>query len=306
MKKRYLSHTDVALACGEMATTILKHIQSPIRLYGVPRGGIPIAYMILGAIIDKQQEIDIRIVEKPEEANVFVDDLVDSGKTKEYYNTTFPLAFFFAAFSKENQDEWFVFPWEVTREEHDSSAEDIFVRLLEYIGEDPTREGLLETPKRAAKAYATWFSGYDKDPASILKVFEDGASDYDEMIAVCRIPFYSHCEHHIAMIIGEATVAYIPNPKEPRIVGLSKLNRLVDMFARRLQVQERLTTDIANALEEHLKPAGVGVYIKARHMCMESRGVQQQGHYTVTSKLTGVMKEQSSTRSEFMSMANPK
>jgi GTP cyclohydrolase I len=95
-------------------------------------------------------------------------------------------------------------------------------------------------------------------------------------------------------------VAYIPNPEEPRIVGLSKLNRLVDLFARRLQVQERLTTDIANALEECLKPAGVGVYIKARHMCMESRGVQQQGHYTVTSKLTGVMRDQASTRSEFM------
>jgi GTP cyclohydrolase I len=176
--------------------------------------------------------------------------------------------------------------------------------LVEIEGEEvANREGLQDTPMRAAKAYATWFSGYGKDAGELLKVFKDGAHAYDEMVAVVKIPFYSHCEHHIAMIIGEATVAYIPNSKDPRIVGLSKLNRLVDMFARRLQVQERLTTDIADALEEHLQPDGIGVYIKARHMCMESRGVQQQGHYTITSALKGVMKNDSACRAEFLTLA---
>lgn len=161
------------------------------------------------------------------------------------------------------------------------------------------REGLAETPARAAKAFLKWFEGYDQDAASILKVFEDGAEKCDEMVAVCKIPFYSHCEHHIAMIIGHATVAYIPNGK---IVGLSKLNRLVNMFARRLQVQERLTTQIADALMEHLQPLGVGVHIEARHMCMESRGVEQQGHFTTTTALRGVIKEEAQARSEFLQL----
>jgi len=163
------------------------------------------------------------------------------------------------------------------------------------------REGLQETPKRYAKAMAHWFGGYAVDIADILKVFEDGADNYDEMVVVKDIPIYSHCEHHIAPIIGTATIAYIPNGK---IVGLSKLSRLADAFARRLQVQERLTTQIADALEEHLQPLGVGVLIRARHMCMESRGISQQGHHTITTALRGVIKEQTETRSEFLSLAN--
>ncbi|QAY02045.1 GTP cyclohydrolase type I [Vibrio phage vB_VpS_CA8] len=163
------------------------------------------------------------------------------------------------------------------------------------------REGIQETPKRVAKAFAKWFGGYGMDAGSILKTFEDGAEGADSMVAVVDIPFYSKCEHHMADIIGVATVAYIPNGK---IVGLSKLSRLVDMYARRLQVQERLTTQIADALVEHLDPIGVGVKIRARHMCMESRGVCQQGHHTVTTALRGAIKTEPETRAEFMALGN--
>lgn len=185
----------------------------------------------------------------------------------------------------------------------DSSYEAMFQRntisqLLTYIvGEDASREGLRETPARVVKAWQHWCKGYNENPADILKVFEDGAAKYDEMVSVLHIPLYSKCEHHLADIFGTACVAYIPNG---RIVGLSKLSRLVDCFARRLQVQERLTVQIADALVEHLQPKGVGVLIRARHMCMESRGICQQGHHTVTTALRGVIKEDSRTRSEFL------
>lgn len=175
--------------------------------------------------------------------------------------------------------------------------------LLENIGENPDRGGLLETPARVAKAWAHWTSGYGKNPADILKVFEDGADGCDEMIVVKDIPFYSKCEHHMADIFGTATVAYIPSGK---IVGLSKLSRLVDIYARRLQVQERLTNQIADSLDLHLQPLGVGVIIKARHMCMESRGICQQGHHTITSALRGVIKTEASSRAEFLLLSGNK
>lgn len=179
---------------------------------------------------------------------------------------------------------------------------DATLRLLAMIeGSLGLREGLQETPARVAKAWEFWTRGYSMDAASILKVFEDGADGYDEMVMVKDIPIYSKCEHHLADIFGTATIAYIPNGK---IVGLSKLSRLADMYARRLQVQERLTCQIADALDMHLAPKGVGVIIRARHMCMESRGLCQQGHHTVTSALRGVIKTDSTARSEFLKLAS--
>lgn len=182
---------------------------------------------------------------------------------------------------------------------HTQGMPAVIMALLGHLDPQPDRQGLAETPERVAKAWRFWTKGYSEDPASILKVFEDGAEGYDEMVAVCNIPVYSHCEHHMAPIFGTATVAYIPNG---RIVGLSKLSRLVDCFARRLQVQERLTNQIADCLDEHLNPLGVGVFIKARHMCMESRGICQQGHHTVTTALRGVIKEDLSARAEFLAL----
>lgn len=147
------------------------------------------------------------------------------------------------------------------------------------------RGGLQETPERVAKAFETWFGGYDVDISSLFKTFEDGGENCNEMVIVRDIPVYSHCEHHMASIIGRAVVGYVPNG---RIVGLSKLSRVVDAFARRLQVQERLTNQIADAIVEHLDPKAVCVYIDAKHMCMESRGVKQVcGSSTITKAFRG-------------------
>lgn len=180
----------------------------------------------------------------------------------------------------------------------------IFRDLLRTInGENADREGLLETPARMRKAWQHWFSGYSVDIPALLKVFEDGAENVDQMVMVKDIPIYSKCEHHLADIFGTATIAYIPNGK---IVGLSKLSRVADAYARRLQVQERLTCQIADALQDNLQPIGVGVVIKARHMCMESRGICQQGHHTITSALRGVLRDDPSARQEFFSLVNSK
>lgn len=162
------------------------------------------------------------------------------------------------------------------------------------------RPGLQETPHRVAKAMAHWFGGYDVDVAALFKVFEDGAENADQMVTVCNIPLYSHCEHHMAPIIGHVTVAYIPNGK---IVGLSKLARVVDAFGRRLQVQERLTNQIADAIQEHLDPVGVGVYVSARHLCIESRGIQHTCTNTVTTALRGAFFSEPETRAEFLQLA---
>jgi len=171
--------------------------------------------------------------------------------------------------------------------------------LLTYIGEDPDREGLLETPTRFLKAWAEYTRGYREKPEDILKSFEDGAERVDEMVIVRDIPVYSLCEHHLAPFFGRAHVGYVP---DKRILGLSKISRLVEIFGRRLQVQERLTNQIADALDENLQPLGVAVVIECRHMCMESRGVRHTGTSTVTSALRGSIKANADTRREFLSL----
>jgi GTP cyclohydrolase I len=172
-------------------------------------------------------------------------------------------------------------------------------RLLSHIGEDPSRQGLHETPQRVDRAWQHWTSGYGQDPAEILKVFEDGAQQYNELVVVRGIPVYSHCEHHLAPFFGFATIGYTPNGK---IIGLSKMARLVDCFAKRLQVQERLTMQIAEALMEHVQPLSAGVIIRCRHLCMESRGIRMPGQVTVTSALLGEMRTNLALRTEFLAL----
>jgi GTP cyclohydrolase IA len=169
--------------------------------------------------------------------------------------------------------------------------------ILHVVDPEFGREGTADTPARVAKAWEFWTRGYREDPAELLRV-SFSAEHYDEMVLVRDIPLYSKCEHHLADIFGTACVAYIPS--EGRVVGLSKLSRLVDCFARRLQMQERITAQIADAMVKHLAPKGVGVLIRARHMCMESRGICQQGHHTVTTALRGAIKEQPEARAEFL------
>ncbi len=167
--------------------------------------------------------------------------------------------------------------------------------ILEAIGEDPDRDGLVDTPSRVARFYAEALSGLDAPPAEHLSVQFD--SDYDEMVMVRDIPFYSLCEHHLVPFMGRAHVGYIPN-KEGRITGLSKLARLVDSHARRLQVQERMTVQIADELERALEPRGVLVVVEAEHLCMSMRGVHKPGTKTVTSAVRGIFRSNPATRSE--------
>jgi GTP cyclohydrolase I len=165
-------------------------------------------------------------------------------------------------------------------------------------GENCLRPGLQETPERFARAWEFFTSGYHQNPASVLKSFEDGAQGYDEMVVVNQIPVMSLCEHHAIPFFGHAHIAYIPNG---RVLGLSKFARLVEVFARRLQVQERLTVQIADALQEHLKPKGVGVILECRHLCLEMRGVRTPGSITITDALRGTFCE-NTVRQEFLSL----
>ena len=182
----------------------------------------------------------------------------------------------------------------------DNFDEQDWKRFLKSLGEDPDRPGLVETPARVTKAWKHWSSGYGQNPADVLKAFEDGAEEYNELIVVRNIPVYSHCEHHLAPFFGKATVGYMPDGK---IVGLSKLTRLVECFAKRLQVQERLTIQVANALMENLQPKAVGVVIRCRHLCMESRGIKTAGEETVTSAMLGELQPNLAMRTEFLHLA---
>ena len=171
--------------------------------------------------------------------------------------------------------------------------------LIRYAGDNPNREGLKETPKRVIKSYEEFFAGYTKDPKDVLsKTFEE-IEGYDEMVIVKNISLHSHCEHHMVPFIGKAHVAYIPNN---RVVGISKLARLVDIYSKRLQIQEQLTAQIADTIEDVLHPKGVAVVIEAIHQCMTTRGVQKPNSSTVTSKMIGLFRSDPRTRSEFMQL----
>ena len=174
--------------------------------------------------------------------------------------------------------------------------------LIRWAGDDPTREGLIETPSRVIRSYKEFFSGYDKDPKQILsKTFEE-VEGYDEMVIVKNIELESYCEHHIVPIIGEAHIAYIPNK---RVVGISKLARVLEVYAKRLQIQEKLTAQVAQAIQDVLEPKGVAVVIDAVHQCMTTRGVHKPNSRTVTSRMLGLFRTDSRTRSEFMDLIKP-
>jgi GTP cyclohydrolase I len=182
---------------------------------------------------------------------------------------------------------------DVTQEQ----AEEAVRTLLRWSGDDPAREGLLDTPRRVVKAYRDWFSGYAEDPAEYLKRTFKEVAGYDEMVVLRDIEFESHCEHHMAPIIGRAHVGYLPTS---RVVGISKLARVVEGYARRFQVQEKLTAQIAQCIQETLQPAGVAVVIDASHQCMTTRGVHKRGVSMVTSQMLGTFREDARTRMEFL------
>lgn len=256
-----------------------KGLPKDTKYYGVPRGGQIVAGMTGNA------------VDTIEEADVIIDDLIDSGSTRAKYLKYGKT--FIALIDKriELQGEWLVFPWEAKEGDSQETVEDNVKRLLQYFGEDVNREGLKETPKRFVK----FFTEFLNPPKWNCTTFE--GEGYDEMIVQTNIPFHSLCEHHIAPFFGTGTIAYIPNK---RIVGLSKLARTLETYSRRLQNQERITIQVAEFLWKELEPRGVAVQITAKHMCMEMRGVKKHDTHTTTTKLLGVFKEDASARNEFL------
>ncbi len=183
----------------------------------------------------------------------------------------------------------------VTKEQ----AENAIKTLLSFIGEDPEREGLVDTPKRVVKAYAEWFSGYGQDPRNILSTTFGEVGGYDEIVSMRNSRLESHCEHHMVPIVGHVHIGYLPGKK---VVGLSKLARIVNSYGKRLQVQERLTAEIADAIEQCLEPRGVAVIVSASHLCVSTRGVHKPGSEMVTSAMRGVFREDSTARAEILTL----
>lgn len=306
MRTRLIAHEEVQAAARRLVASLPRNRWgAPPRIYGVPRGGIPVAYVIAGLVGGE-------VTDSPVDADLVVDDLIDTGRTLSQLHRTFPDKLYAVLFQKRpalvefsyhfgarlEDNDWLVFPWEKTMT-GDSSREDAVVRMMQAIGENPEREGLKDTPSRVVKAWGEWFGGYDKRPEDFLKTFSDGAEGYDGMIIVDNIPIYSHCEHHITPFVGKAHVGYIP---DKRIVGLSKIPKIVDMFSRRLQVQERLTRQIADTIMEHLQPRGAIVSITAAHFCMVTRGVKLADAQTTTSARRGLFEADASACSEFFSL----
>lgn len=297
MRKVHLTNKQIyklAVNAAQDITAAFSYTDSTLYAWPIPRGGVPALYALM------QLMPRIEFADSPEEATFFFDDIIDSGRTMEETCEAYPNKPFFALVNKLEDmvwsDTWVVFPWEG---ESTGSIENNIVRLLQYVGEDPSRTGLLETPHRVAKAWEHWCSGYGKDPAAILKTFEDGAENYDEMVIVNNIPLTSTCEHHMCVFAGYASIAYIPNGK---VVGLSKIPRLLEIYAKRLQVQERITQQVTDALMRVLNPRGAACVIEAEHFCMSSRGVKIHGASTVTSSLKGVFRELA-VREEFFKLA---
>jgi GTP cyclohydrolase IA len=187
----------------------------------------------------------------------------------------------------------------MTRRPTQEEAEAAVRTLLLWAGDDPDREGLLDTPKRVAKSYKELFSGYDESPEDVLGTTFEEVSGYTDQVLVKDIPFFSHCEHHMVPIIGKAHIAYLP---DDRVVGLSKIGRLVDIFGRRLQTQESITAQIADAMDTILRPRGVAVMIEADHMCMSMRGVRKQGSMTITTTFRGTYRDDPNAQARFMMM----
>ena len=279
----------------------------PLRCYAIPNGG----FHAWNAVVMASLRLDgpsLVLTDTVEDADIILDDIFDSGATlrtvrnfeKEQGSSQ---ATFYALVDKPQEGlegVWVCFPWEgkeVPGREAVDGPTDAVTRILQFIGEDPKREGLLETPKRVVKSYSEIFAGYKQTPEQHLKTFSEGACD--EMVVLKDIEFYSVCEHHMQPFFGRAHIAYIP---DNRVVGISKLARILEVFARRLQIQERLTTQIVDALEEHLKPKGAACIIEAQHFCMVCRGVNKQNSVMVTSAMNGVFRnDKNQARLELLS-----
>ncbi len=268
-------------------------------IYPIPRGGIPVAIAL-------SEKLNLPLTDVTKKGTLVVDDLVDSGRTREKY-----LDYDFACihvksnaklqpeFYVDKKDGWIEYWWEKMSGE--TPVQDAIMRIIEYIGDDPNRQGLIETPKRVIRSFDELYAGYKQDPNDLLKTFD--SDGYDQLVLIKDIELYSMCEHHVLPFIGRAHVGYIPKGK---VIGVSKIARVVDLYSRRLQIQERLSEQIASCIEKWLNPAGVACVIEAVHFCMRMRGVSKQNSTMVTSSLKGVFLEDSekgrAARTEFMGL----
>lgn len=269
----------------------------PLGVYGVPRGGIIPALLVVYAL--KEETVNCRMVEDVREAHIIIDDVCDSGETKERFTALHPKKGFYTIVDKQGRhshwkNRWVVFPWERMQEE--KGPEENIKRILEYIGDDVNREGLQETPHRVVKSYEKLFGGYKQEPKDVVKVFRDS---YDEIVLLKDIEFYSTCEHHMLPFFGRAHIAYIPLGQ---VVGVSKLARILEIYTRRLQIQERICQQVTAALDDLLEPKGSACILEAQHFCMTSRGIEKQKSVMVTSSLTGPFQKNPNTRNELMNL----
>jgi GTP cyclohydrolase I len=261
-------------------------------VYGIPRGGVLVAHIL-------SEELDIPFQEKPDKHSLIVDDLIDSGESLSKYSDNRKAVLYRKPYSPlicdsiETIDDWIEFFYENTNDDMEGSV----ARILEYIGENPNRDGLKDTPKRIVQSWEDLYKGYKQNPKSLVKVFN--CESYTGMVLLKDIELYSMCEHHMLPFVGRCHIAYIPNKK---VIGISKLARIMEVYARRLQIQERLTDEIASCIEKLLKPKGVAVMIEAEHFCMRMRGVGKQNSIMVTSSLTGVFLKEEATRNEFLTL----
>lgn len=288
--KKFVTHQEIRDRCQIIANQISKRFgQETVKIYGVPRGGVPIAYAVASFLPNSV------IIDDVDQCDVVVDDVVDSGATKQRYAGK---GVFYSAFDKlENIHHdccWLVFPWEKTESE---SIEDTVIRHLQYIGEDVGRQGLQETPARVVKSWRELYKGYTQREQDIFKYFD--SDGYNQIILLKDIELFSMCEHHMLPFFGKAHIAYIPNSK---VIGISKLARLLDVFARRLQIQERIGEQVCDSLMKYLQPLGAACIIEAEHLCMRMRGVTKQGSTMVTSSLRGVFFDDVRARAELMTL----
>ena len=287
--------------CRTLAARVADEIQKyspsnkPIRLYGVPRGGTYAALLVVAELNDENWWSIL--VEAAEEADIFIDDIIDSGATKKTFHLMHSTKPFFALITKDNDcRQWYSFPWERSTTNKDECVENNVLRILQYLGEDITREGLKDTPARVVRSWDELYKGYGQNPSDVLTVFTE--KNCDEMVILKNIEFYSTCEHHMQPFFGKAHIGYLP--KNGRVVGISKLARLLEVFARRLQIQERIGMQITEALMKELDCLGCGCVLEARHFCMTCRGVQKQNSVMITSSMKGVFREDPSAKAEFL------
>jgi len=299
--KTNLSWEEIDERAEQLALTISKTKRRlPLYIYPVPRGGIPAALIVRNKLENLNHPSIL--VEKFANSNLIIDDIINSGKTRnQFCDEIEDENNFFALINKQTpQDKdigWVIFPWERMNNEGEGQGPvENIRRLLEYIGEDPERDGLKETPERVLNSYEKLYEGYSQNADDLVKVFNQKC---DEIILLKNIEFYSTCEHHMLPFFGKAHIAYIPQNK---VIGISKLARILEMFSRRLQIQERICNQVTETIKRILNPQGCACILEAQHFCMTSRGVEKQHSIVVTSSLKGVFLEKSTARAELMSM----